>query len=127
VTGVQTCALPISIQDMLGLDPEAIIKPRMVEVAVLAYNNNPHSAFDYEFSLSEVQSNIELEKYYIRENLFKLEEIKQKQIETGFFDYKPGNILLIHLDESKRNAFAEKRRKFNKVVYFRNYVNGNVS
>jgi hypothetical protein len=116
-----------TIRDMLGSEPEAIIKPRAVEAAVLTYNNNPHSAFDYEFSPSEVQSNIELEEYYIREKLFKLEEIKQKQIETGFFDYKPGNILLIHLDESKRNASAEKRRKFNKVVYFRNYVNSNVS
>jgi hypothetical protein len=67
-----------------------------------------------------------LEEFFIRANFKKLEEVKKMQTQAGFFMFKKGNVLLIHLDESKTNPFADKRRNFNKIVYFDMYVNGNI-
>jgi hypothetical protein len=63
----------------------------------------------------------------MKENGYKLEEINQKQKEMGLKEYKPGNILLIHLDFSKTsNRFSKKRKKFNKLAKFIAYEFGNV-
>jgi hypothetical protein len=110
----------------MGSDPDSFIVREKVASAVNYYNNKPHAAFDYQFTPTEVQSSPGLEEHFIRKNKYKLEEIRQLQDEAGFYSYYPGNILLIHLDESKKNPFADKRRIFNKLASFIRYQNGNV-
>jgi hypothetical protein len=64
------------------------------------YNNIPHSAFYHMFTPFHVQFTQDLERYFMKENEYKLEEINKKQKEMGLKDYESGNILLIHLDFS---------------------------
>jgi hypothetical protein len=60
--------------------------------------------------------NKDLEEYYIREQLHRLEEVKKLQDEEGFFLYKPGHVLLIHIDNSKtQKRFSKKRRAFSSL------------
>jgi hypothetical protein len=95
--------------------------------AVLTYNNRPHAAFGKKFTPRQVQATPDLEEYFIREQLERLKEVKALQRDAGFFDYRPGNVLLIHIDKSKTSKkFDKKRRVFNEVAIFREYQNGNV-
>jgi hypothetical protein len=117
-----------TIRDMLGEDPRNILIIKKTRDAVIEYNNTPHIAFKYIFTPAEVQSNKDIEGYFIREQLYKLEEIKNRQAEAGFFNYKPGDILLIHRDNSKLGytQYNKKRRVFNRVARFIRYIHGNV-
>jgi threonyl-tRNA synthetase len=63
------------------------------------YNHTPHNAF-YGIS-SLIYKRRDLERYFIKENKYKLERINQMQEESNLKDYKPGNILLIHFDFTK--------------------------
>jgi hypothetical protein len=75
----------------------------------------------------QVQFTPDFKRYFIKESEYKLELINQKQDKLGLKDYKPGNILLIHLDFSKTaNRFTKKRRNFNKLARFISYEFGNV-
>ena len=57
----------------------------------------------------------------------KLLDIKKQQSMKGLLSYKPGNIILIHLDKGKTQKKHEKRRRvFNEIAEFINYDNGNV-
>jgi hypothetical protein len=72
------------------------------------YNHTPHSALYHIFSPFQVQFTRDLERYFMKENEYKLESINAKQKELGPRDYEPGNILLIHLDFSKTsNSFTK--------------------
>jgi hypothetical protein len=63
----------------------------------------------------------------MKENEYTLENINERQKEAGLRDYKPGNILLIHLDFTKTGSkFTKKRRIFNKLAKFISYDFGNV-
>jgi hypothetical protein len=53
----------------------------------------------------------DLEEYYIRENLKRLDEVKQLQNVEGLFFYKPGDILLIHIDNAKNAEKLNKREE----------------
>jgi hypothetical protein len=101
------------------------------------YNNTPHAAFVTELSQTgkpgfaytplQVQLNPDLEEYFIRENMSRLNEVKDLQREAGFFNYRKGNVLLIHLNKAKTSElFDKKRRAFNEVAIFEAYQNGNV-
>jgi hypothetical protein len=71
--------------------------------------------------------NKDLEEYFIREQLYRLEEVKKLQTEEGFYHYKPGNVLLVHIDNSKTiKRFAKKRRVFSRLGVFIDYEHGNV-
>jgi hypothetical protein len=61
------------------------------------YNHTPHSAFYHIFTPFQVQFTRDLERYFMKENEYKLESINEKQKEMGLRNYEPGNILLIHL------------------------------
>jgi hypothetical protein len=91
--------------------------------AVEIYNNTPHSAFNNEFTPMQVQMNKDLEEYYIREQLHRLDEIKKLQYEGGYFNYRTANVLLVHI-ESK--MMDKKRRVFNRMALFIDYDHGNV-
>jgi hypothetical protein len=46
-----------------------------------------------------------------------------KQCEAGLYNYTPGNILLLHVDEAKtREMFKKKRNYWNKLGEFVGYV-----
>jgi hypothetical protein len=54
--------------------------------------------------------------------------IKEIQEERGLFNYKPGDILFISFDKNKtNNKFDKKRRNFELLGSFLDYVNGNVA
>jgi hypothetical protein len=99
----------------------------VVQAAVLVYNHTPHTAFNNEFTPYEVQSNPELEDCFIRENFYKLQEAKRLQQEEGLFRYKIGNVILIHLSETKTKLkFKKRRRNFDQLAVFIDYEFGNV-
>jgi hypothetical protein len=69
----------------------------------------------------------DLEEYYIRENMRRLDEVKQLQFAEGLFFYRPGDLLLIHVDTSKTEMkLAKTRRAFNRLASFLGYDHGNV-
>jgi hypothetical protein len=79
------------------------------------------------FTPFQVQFTRDLERYFMKENEYKLETIKKKQNELGLRDYEPGNILLLHLDFSKTsNRFTKKHRNLSKLARFIFYEFGNV-
>jgi hypothetical protein len=116
-----------TIRDML-LSDETFLNNELVAEAVTKYNNTKHFAFNNKYSPAEVQASHDLENVFIRENLYKLEEINKLQRDDGLFSYKPGNILLIHLDESKtKRAMDRRRRVFGRLAVFLQYEYGNVT
>ena len=116
-----------TIRDRLGENYLLFANPKIVLKAVEEYNNTPHSAFNHEFTPKQVQSYHELEEYYIRQQMKRLDEVKGIQQGEGLFSYKPGNILLIHLNLSKtEEKLRKKRRVFNRLAAFHKYNNGNV-
>jgi hypothetical protein len=115
-----------TIRDRVGENMDLFFEPEIVISAVEEYNHTPHYSFNYEFTPFQVQSYPELEECFIRENLMKLDEVKKKQNIAGYFNYRKGNILLVHLDSSKLGYGGKKRRKFNRLAVFDSYVNGNV-
>jgi hypothetical protein len=115
-----------TIRDIVGA-PERFLAHRIVLKAVEQYNNTPHAAFNYEYTPAEVQANHELEQVFIRENQYRLDAVNKLQHAAGLFNYKPGDILLIHLDTSKdETAMQKKRRVFNRLAEFVTYEYGNV-
>jgi hypothetical protein len=116
-----------TIRNKLGIRSNLWLDINHVAQLVDEYNNTPHSAFYHMFTPFQVQFTRDLERYFMKENEYKLEEINQKQKELGLRDYEPGNILLIPLDFSKtRSRFTKKRRNFNKIAKFISCEFGNV-
>jgi hypothetical protein len=115
-----------TIRDMV-VTPKRFANQYVVRNAVEQYNNTPHVAFGYRYTPAEVQASHELERVFIRENQYRLDEINKLQHDAGLFKYKMGNILLIHLDPSKdKESLQKKRRAFNKLAEFKAYEYGNV-
>ena len=117
-----------TIRDMLGQDYTLMLDKNKVYEAVDKYNDTPHKAFNYQFTPAQVQANSDVEEYFIREQLYKLEDVKNKQAVAGFFKYKKGDILLVHRDNSKQqfDEYVKNRRIFNCLARFNRYVHGNV-
>jgi hypothetical protein len=117
-----------TVRDIVGPDQDLLRDPEIMAQIVKIYNNTPHAAFDNKFTPYQVQMNPDIEEYYIRENMSRLDEVTTLQREAGFFNYKPGNALLIHINKAKTNEkFDKKRRAFNEVARFVRYENGNVN
>jgi hypothetical protein len=90
-------------------------------------NHTPHNSFYGMFTPFQVQFTRDFERYFIKENKYKLEKINQIQEENNLKDYNPGYVLLIYLDFAKTaSRFAKKRRTFNKLTRFISYDFGNV-
>jgi hypothetical protein len=116
-----------TIRDRFGEEQSLMINIDLVDQAVAEYNNAPHTAFYRLYSPNDVQNNVDLEEYFIRESQYKLNETKKLQERKGLLGYQPGNILLIHHDQSKLAGIQPKaRRKFNKLAIFDRYEYGNV-
>jgi hypothetical protein len=109
-------------RDKLGVRTNLRLDIEHMAHTINDYNNTPYIAFSF-----QVQFTRNLERYFIRENEYKLEEINKKQEEANLKNYELGNILLIHLDFAKTGSrFAKKRRTFNKLARFISYDFGNV-
>jgi hypothetical protein len=112
---------------MLGEDYRWLFNTERVRDAVETYNMTRHRAFDYIYTPRQVQADPEIEEYYIREHIYKLEEAERKQRLAGFYTYQTGDVLLIHLDLKRYSARFEKvRRVLNRLARFIGYENGNV-
>jgi hypothetical protein len=115
-----------TIRDKL-ITPRNFADSKLLLVAVEEYNNTKHSAFGKRYTPNEVQNNADLEEVFIRDNMYRLEEVKKLQRDAGLFNYKLGNVLLVYIDYSKREErMMKKRRLFNHVALFKEYEHGNV-
>jgi hypothetical protein len=100
-------------------------EPTLQEVLAVVelYNNTYHKAIDC--TPKQMMLNPEWEWQYIRWCNEKVRDVKRNQEE--YLHYKPGNILFLHLDESKtQDKFTKKRRYWNNIGVFIKYLHGNV-
>jgi hypothetical protein len=118
----------LTIRDMLGEDNSLFFWPDIVSEAVELHNNRLYQAFNYEFTPAEVQSHKALEECFIRDNINRAQEMHKKQEAAGFFMYRSGNILLIHIDMTKAHILRTSKRRatFNRLAEFIGYEHGNV-
>ena len=101
------------------------LKPKHMEQLVDYYNNTVHKTIGC--TPSEMQDNPEIEYQYIRWCERKLSEIIANQKRLGYLDYKPGNILMVHIDKGKTSEKHDKRRRFfDRLGTFVQYDHGNV-
>jgi hypothetical protein len=89
-----------TIRDKLSFREHFWLEADYMSLIVNEYNNIPHNAFYGKFTLFQFQFIKNLERYFLRENEYMLENLNEIQ-EANLKDYKPGNILLIHLDFAK--------------------------
>ena len=76
---------------------------------------------------NQMQNDIDLEWKYIRAKTMELKDVLQQQRMKGLLSYRPGNILLAHIDYGKTQMKHDKRRRvFNELVEFICYERGNV-
>jgi hypothetical protein len=122
-----------TIRDKLKIERH-LLNPALVQLVVREYNHTPHAAFNYEFTPYQVQNDLALEAYFIRENMYNLQKIKQMQADAGLFGYRKGNILMVYLRpiESSRlktvlklHENDKRRRTFRHLAYFVDYQYGN--
>jgi hypothetical protein len=83
-----------------------------MSLIVSEYNNTPHNNFYGLFTPFQIQFTRDLERYFIRENEYKLEKINEMQEKANLKDYKPGNILLIHLEFAKTKVDLVKKEEY---------------
>jgi hypothetical protein len=116
-----------TIRDKVGENHMMFDRFDIVKRAVDEHNNTPHSAFNQEFTPKEVQMHKDLEEYYIRENMRRLDEVKVLQFTEGLLFYRPGDILLIHVDFKKTaQKLAKTRKTFNHLATFLGYDHKNI-
>lgn len=116
-----------TIRDGFGLDRDLIKDPASMKRMVKLYNYTPHAAYRNLFTPIEVQRDRELEAMYIRAQQDRLHTIRQLQVKDGYMSYKPGNILYVHLDDTKtERRFDKVRRQFSHLGVFIRYAYGNV-
>jgi hypothetical protein len=98
-----------------------------VQQLVKIYNQTPHAAFKNKYTPIQVQNNPDLEGYFIRQWESELRDVMIEQKRLGIKDYKPGNILEVHIDFGETALkFSKKRRNMNHLATFVEYRNGNV-
>ena len=101
------------------------LKPKHMEQLVNYYNNTVHKSIGC--TPAFMQEHPDVEYQYIRWCERKLSEIIANQKRLGYLDYKPGNVLMIHIDKSKTSEKHDKRRRFfDKLGVFVRYDHGNV-
>jgi hypothetical protein len=110
-----------TIRDMIGQRIDQFLDEDYIQHIVQIYNNKPHAAFNNLYSPQEVQNNPRIEYIYIQHQQDRLKLAKQQQ--AKFLRYKQGNILNVHIPQSKLH---KHRRNFNAIVAFVDYVHGNV-
>ena len=101
------------------------LKPSHMDQLVDYYNNTVHKSIGC--TPAFMQEHPEVEYQYIRWCERKLSEIIDNQKRLGYLDYKPGNVLMVHIDKGKTSEKHDKRRRFfDKLGVFVRYDHGNV-
>jgi hypothetical protein len=115
-----------TFRDKAG-DQGVFLNNNIMQTIVNKYNHTRHTAFDKEFTPLDVQSDPEIEDYFIRKNLGKLEEIREAQYEAGLLKYQPGNVIRLYFRRGKTEAkFSKRRYNFDTLAEFIRYEHGNV-
>lgn len=122
-----------TVRDAIG---HAKITDEQLANIVWYYNNTPHKGLRFiktatgvyrDITPYEMQCNPELEWQYIRYCETKLLKAKIHQSFVGLYNYKPGNVLMLHVNESKTSGkFNKVRRTFHCLGEFVRYDSGNV-
>ena len=121
-----------TIRDAAGLNPHVLRDENMVQHIVNFYNKTPHTGLlkkdeDLYYTPIEMQNNPDLEWEYIRSKDRELTKTLKQIKGAGYFEYKRGDILRIHLDYAKTPKKLRKRRMvYQHIGIFDSYVNGNV-
>jgi hypothetical protein len=103
-----------TIRDAVGY---RIITEKQLNQIIYYYNNSYHRSIDC--NPQEMQDNPDLEDQYIRWCIEKLNEREEKLYKYGLYSYRPGNILLLYVDESKTPQKQNKTRSYwNKIGEF---------
>jgi hypothetical protein len=114
----------------VGMNYNDMRNEETVQRAVYWYNNTPHRTLVIGkaiFTPNEVENSKELEGVLIRHRMRLWDRVKQKQINEGLFDYREGNIIMVHLDFSRTPwKFMKIRRRFNALAEFIRYTHGDV-
>jgi hypothetical protein len=107
-----------TIRDAIGY--RRITEDQLQQI-IRYYNNTYHRSIDC--SPQQMQNDPDIEDQYIQWCIEKLNEKQKKLHELGLYSYKAGNILLLHLDESKTpERFKKIRNYWNKLGRFISYV-----
>jgi hypothetical protein len=101
-----------TIRDKLSIREQFWLDADYMALVVNEYNNTPHNAFYGQLIPFQVQFTRDLERYFIRENEYKLEKINEIQEKANLRDYEPRNILLVHLDFAKTKVDLLKKEEF---------------
>ena len=118
-----------TIRNAAGLNPSVLRNNEMVQRIVFLYNNSPHNSLlvndqKRHYTPAEMQRDINLEWEYIRAKDKELRQVYKKL--KAFHSYKPGNVLLLHLNWKKtQKRFQKRRMNFENIGIFKEYVNGN--
>ena len=96
------------------------ISEEQLEQIVNYYNNTKHSGTG--FTPIDMMEDIDKEFYYIRRCNERLIDVKKRLPKL-----KQGNVVLVHLELSKvAGKFEKKRKTFDRIGVFQEYLNGNV-
>jgi ribosomal protein L21E len=96
-----------TIRDAIGYRQ---INEAQLQSIIYYYNNTYHR--DIDCTPQEMQDNPDFEEQYIRWCIELLNKRQKHQHALGLYDYKPGNILLLHIDESKTKRMFKKKRGY---------------
>jgi hypothetical protein len=113
-----------TLKDAVGLDAELLLDANVVKTIVEYYNNTPHLAYKNKFTPQQVQKDLELEAWYIREQQMRLLDAMEKQ--SVFRRYEPGDLVLVYRPIVKTSKkFGKKRGNFSELARFIKYDHGN--
>ena len=121
-----------TLRNAAGLNEAVLANNDMVQQLVHFYNNTPHNGLPKDidgvhYTPAEAQNNPNIEWKYIRAMDRKLRDVQKLLAQNGYAGYKPGNILLMHVDKNKTDLrMAKKRRNFDELGEFICYINGGV-
>ena len=121
-----------TLRNAAGLNEAVLTNNDLVQQLVHFYNNTPHNGLpkdidNVHYTPAEAQNNPDIEWKYIRAMDRKLRDVQKLLAKNGYAEYKPGNILLMHVDKNKTDLrMAKKRRNFDELGEFICYINGGV-
>ena len=122
-----------TLRNAAGLSEDVLDNNDIVQQLVAYYNDTPHNgllinkALGIHYTPREMMNDPDLEWDYIRAMDRKLKDVQKMLSINGFDKYKPGNILIMHLDKGKTNmSFTKVRRNFDELGEFVRYDTGSV-
>jgi hypothetical protein len=114
-----------TIRDGFGQNIETMNNNKAMQQMVNYLNNSVNRST--KLTPAEMEYYPELENAWIRRCQTINEQVVRRQRFEGLWNYKFGDILLLSIDTSKTNSKFEKRRRcFDKLGVFQQYLNGNV-